>query len=30
MELRTAFRLPFNVSTPVELIKHGAVTYLWF
>ncbi len=25
MELRAAFTLPFTVSTPVELVKHGAV-----
>ena len=24
MELRAAFTLPFTVSTPVELVKHGA------
>jgi hypothetical protein len=25
MELRVAFRLPFNVSTPVHLVKEGCV-----
>lgn len=25
MELRVAFRLPFNCTTPVELVKYGAV-----
>lgn len=28
MELRVAFRLPWNVSTPVELVRHGCVPFL--
>jgi hypothetical protein len=28
MELRVAFRLPFNCTTPVELVKYGAVYIL--
>ena len=24
MELRAAFRIPFDCTTPVELVKHGA------
>ena len=27
MELRAAFHIPFTCSTPVELVKHGAVIY---
>lgn len=27
LELRTAFRIPLTCETPVELIKHGAVSY---
>lgn len=27
MELRAAFRIPFDCTTPVELVKHGAVLY---
>lgn len=30
LELRHAFRIPYECETPVDLIKHGAVTYpLW-
>jgi len=28
MELRTAFRIPFECQTPVELIKHGGVNIM--